>query len=524
MPEEDYFLSEAPARDMFKVTLPPGELLNDRFKIERLLGDGRLSSVYLAHDTVRSERVALKVVGMARRSAIKPLIEEVKRHSSIANYSHIVHVYEIHLIQYGGAYLACLSMECADGGSLRDWLRQEKGNVSLRRSKGLEYFKQVCLGVRELHGAGIVHGDLKPENFLLTGGVIKVADLGLSRVVHNNTSDCELESQSPVGTPEYMSPEQVVAQRYQGVDVRADIYSLGVVLSEIVDSEGRPLFSGTTPPIYRGHLKTSPLILEGVGQREMRVIRRCLQKNPTDRYANVEELLGDLNNDPEAELATESDNQERLAQPREVGELHAQAHQAFIRNDLDGAAAACHGILKVMADHPGAKTMLDEIQGRYATAQQAYDLIERGIGYQSFDYLNSLLLEAIRTYPNHPRGRLVRVQLGTVARQFLQMMSEATQAMSQKQYDSALGSLERARQLAPGEPAATRLMNLAVETKQEVEITRGKIDAALEQGNRHKALALARALDRYTERIRHMMEQPGPQRSSYGTPESSVSG
>jgi len=163
--------------------------------------------------------------------------------------------------------------------------------------------------------------------------------------------------------------------------------------------------------------------------------------------------------------------------------------------------------------------MLEEIQKRSARAQQAYELIERGIGYQSFDYLNALLLEAIRTYPDHPRGRLVRVQLGTVAKQFLEMMNEADQAIRRSQYESALGSLDRARQLAPGEPAVTRLMNLAIEVKQEVEITRGKIDAALEQGSRHKALTLARALDRYTERIRQLMDQSRPQRRRYGAAE-----
>ena len=517
MPEADFYLSETPAGDMFKVTLTPREVLNDRFRIEKLLGEGRLSGVYLAYDTVRSERVALKVVGLARQSAVKPLREEIRRHSSITDYSHVVHVYELHLVPYGGASLACLSMEYVDGGSLRDWLRQNKGNVNLRRSKGLEHFKEGCAGVSELHAAGIVHGDLKPENFLLTGDVVKVADLSLSRSFHGHASERDPEPRSPVGTPGYTSPEQIMAQRYQGVDVRADIYALGVMLFEILDSEGRLPFTGSTQQIYRGHLKEFPPSLDDVGPREMRVIHRCLQKNPADRYESVGALLRDLDNDPEAELAVASDDRERLALQRDVDELWTQARHAFTCNDLDGAAAACHALHEVVADHPDAKAMLEEIQKRCTTAQQAYELIERGIGYQSFDYLNTLLLEAVRTYPDHPRGRLVRVQRGTAAQPILKMMSEAAQAISQKQYESALGGLDRARQLAPGEPAVTRLMNLAIEAKQEVEITRGKIDAALEQGNRHKALALARALDRYTERIRQLMEQSRPQRSSHGT-------
>jgi hypothetical protein len=517
MAEQDYYLSETPARDIFKVALAAGELLNDRFKIEQPLGEGRLSRVYLAYDNVRCQRVALKVVGVARRSAAKPLIEEARHLSSITDHRHVVHVYDLHLVPHGGAHLACLSMEYANGGALRDWLTQNKKNPNIRRSKGLEYFRQACAGVIEFHAAGIVHGDVKPENLLLADDVVKVADPGLSRVIHGNAS--EPEPRFHGGTPPYVSPEQIVAQRYQGVDTRADIYALGIMLFEILELEGQLPSRGLLQEIGESHLKGSPPVLEDIDPREARVIRRCLQKNPADRYENVDQLLKDLDNDPLVEVAAAPANSEQLARQHHVDNLWPQAYEAFVRNDFNGAAGACHAILKVDADHQDAKAMLEEIQRRYVTAQQAYELIERGIGYQSLDYLTGLLLEAVRTYSDHPRGRLVRVQLGAATKQFLKMMDEAARAISLDHYESAIGSLDRARQLAPGEPAVTRLLNLALEAKQEVEITRGKIDAALEQGDRHKALALARALDRYTERIRQLMAEARPQKRRYGTAE-----
>jgi tetratricopeptide (TPR) repeat protein len=519
MAKQDYYLSETPARDLFKVTLAAGELLNDRFKIEQPLGEGRLSRVYLAYDNVRCEQVALKVVGVARRSAAEPVMEEVRQLSSIAHYRHVVHVYDLHLIPYGGASLACLSMEYANGGSLWEWLKQNKNNPNIRRSKGLEYFRQACAGVIEFHAAGIVHGDIKPENLLLADDVVKVADPGLSRVVLGDASEPEAEPRFHGGTPPYMSPEQIMTRRYQGVDNRADIFALGIMLFEILELHGQLPSRGLLQEIGRGHSNGSPPALDDIGPREARVIRRCLQKNPADRYENVGELLKDLENDPVVEVTVTPATIEQLTRQQHVDDLWPHAHQAFLRNDFNGAAGACHAILKANADHPEAKAMLEEIQRRYVKAQQAYELIERGLGYQSLDYLIAVLLEAIRTYSDHPLGRLVRVQLGTVVRQFLQMMEEADRAISRAQYESALGSLDRARQLAPGEPAVTRLMNLALEAKQEVEITRGKIDAALEQGDRHKALALARALDRYTERIRQLMAESRPQRRRYGTAE-----
>jgi len=506
MSEEEYYLSEMPTRDMFKVTLALGQPLADRFKIVQLLGEGRFSRVCLVDDSVRSEQVALKVVGVTKRSATKPLMEEIKQHARITNYSHVIRVYELHLIECGGAFLACLSMEYADGGCLRDWLRRYKDRPAVRRDQGLEYFRQACVGVGELHAAGIVHGDIKPENLLLAAGEIKVADLSLSGAIRSAANYRNPESGSPAGTPAYMSPEQIVAQHYQGVDVRADIYSLGIMLSEILRLEGHVPFQGSAHEILRSHLKRSPPSLDDIEPRLACIIGRCLQKNPADRYKDIPALLRDLNGDASVESAVASEEEQRLARQRDVEQLWAQAYQAFTNDNLEGAAPACHAILKIISDHPNAKAMLEEIERRSASAQQAYELIERGIGYQSFDYLNTLLLEAIRMCPNHPRGRLVQVQLGTMARQFRQMMAEAARDISQQQYESALANLDRARQLAPGESAVTRLMNLAMEAKQEVELTRGKIDTALEQGDRRKALTLARALDRYTDRIRQLAE------------------
>ena len=205
MPEEAYYVSETPVGGTFKVTLATDEVLGERFKIEQPLGEGRLSVVYRAYDSVRSESIALKVVGTAKKSTVHPLMEELRRHSSITNYSHVIRAHEIHPIPYGGAQLMCVAMELADGGSLRDWLRQNRGKLSLRRSQGLEYFRQACAGVSEVHAVGLVHGDLKPENLLLKGNTIKVADFSLSRALYARTDHRSPNAPFPTGTAAYMS-------------------------------------------------------------------------------------------------------------------------------------------------------------------------------------------------------------------------------------------------------------------------------------------------------------------------------
>lgn len=501
-----YYLTEPYQGGGIAVTLQPGQTLLDRFTIRSSLGSGSLGTVYLAFDTIKSKEVALKVVTVASESAADRLKREIELNSRVVEYRHVVRVYDIHATTWGGIVLLLVSMECADGGSLRQWLLEHKDDIHSRQSTGVRLVVQACQGVRALHDAGIVHQDLKPENLLLVHGGVKVSDLSLSRYVHDTSAgdcrDARHESPRPPGTPAYMSPEQFAAPHPADVDCRSDIYSLGIILFETCHPQCRPPFGGSYQRLRECHLNVPAPRLENAGANESRVVAKCLQKRPMDRYATIADLVDDLEGrwrqrpTPVAEVTTESQTIERAAG------LWQQAREFMFNKNLDEAQHLCTEILSLSVEHDEAKRMLEDIQNRYQQAQQCYGKIERGIGYQSLDELLALLQEAVDIYPNHPDGRLVQTQLLALSRQYDDVIHKGLAAVGDGQWQVAQANFERARQINPGSPGIVRLVEFVSEIRVQVETTRNGIDAALEEGNRRKALFLARGLDEYVRHVR----------------------
>ena len=223
--------------------LKPGQVLLERFTIERLLGRGSISWVYLARDEVRAMEVALKVVPMASDVAADRVKHETRLNGHVIDYRHVVHVHDVHCAPYDELALLLVSMEYA-ASSLRQWLVQNRDDVARRRSEGMLLFKQACAGVQALHDAGIIHRDLKPENLLLINGILKVADLHLARRGCDPSSDHWTQRFGRtghfVGTPAYMGPEQYAAAHPDDIDERADVYALGVILAEMQHPQCRP--------------------------------------------------------------------------------------------------------------------------------------------------------------------------------------------------------------------------------------------------------------------------------------------
>ena len=278
------------------MNLKPDEKLLDRFIIESRIGQGSFSTVYLAYDDIKSMEVAVKVVPVTSGAVARQLKEEMYLHSRVNEYAHVVRVYDIHSTVHHGLDLLLVSMEYAEGGSFRQWLVQNKDNFQKRQSEGLYYFKQVCKGIQDLHKAGIVHQDIKPENLLFMQGILKVADLGLSRCIHNvqKNNSRYYQGNAVPGTPAYLSPEQIMAAHPDDIDLRSDIYSLGVIGFEICHPRCRPPFGGTDQQILERHLHVPAPALENSEAHVVRVIAKCLQKTATDRYATVAELRDDL--------------------------------------------------------------------------------------------------------------------------------------------------------------------------------------------------------------------------------------
>ena len=285
-----------------EISLSEGEELLGRFVIKNRLGAGRFGTVYHAHDRERCEDIALKVLvaGPGRaQAATEQLRQALQLRDRINDFTHIVKVYDVHTADYGGFSLVLLPMEYAEAGSLRLWLTKYKHNKEHRISEGIELFKQACLGIKAIHDAGLVHWDIKPENLLLYKDddkiIVKVSDLGTSRNVEHFSINVSSVTQAGFGAPYYISPEQIRAASQEDVGPHADIYSLGVILFEILD--GDPPFDGSAAEVKQKHLQMDPPQLDGVDEKFASVVHGCLAKNATERLKDVTSVLDALGAD-----------------------------------------------------------------------------------------------------------------------------------------------------------------------------------------------------------------------------------
>ena len=298
--DKENFISGPYGQQRPIVSLYPGDTLMKRFEIKRHIGNGRFSSVYLAKDSLRKKEVALKVVEigpLSEDTADLQLKREMKVHNRISDHKYVVKVYDMHFAPWGGTGLMLLSMEYASGGTFRKFLLERSEDLETRRTVGLSYLKQACRGVAVVHEAKAVHIDLKPENLLFCGKVLKVSDFGSAKIAQQmtqtSTSTWEMPSLEE-GTPVYMSPEHFRAPHPDDVDLRADIYSLGIILFELLHPECRPPFGGSNPRLKELHLTVPAPRLPGSDKNMSDIVAQCLEKDPTKRYQTVLELIGDL--------------------------------------------------------------------------------------------------------------------------------------------------------------------------------------------------------------------------------------
>ena len=267
--------------------LTTGSTFAKRYTIIEELGRGGMGNVYKANDTELGEKVALKLIKPKIASDHKT-IERFRNELKLARrirHKNVCQMFD--LAKEGDKYY--ITMEYVPGEDLKSFIRRSR-QLSI---KGSVYIaRQVCEGLIEAHKHGIIHRDLKPSNIMIDReGNVRIMDFGIARLLKSKGIT---GSGIMIGTPEYMSPEQVDGDK---VDSRADIYSLGVILYEIVS--GQLPFEGDTPLSIavkhkqempedpRTHNPDTPLGLS-------RVILKCLEKNRDDRYGSFDALLADL--------------------------------------------------------------------------------------------------------------------------------------------------------------------------------------------------------------------------------------
>jgi serine/threonine protein kinase/tetratricopeptide (TPR) repeat protein len=256
-----------------------------RYRVRGVLGKGGMGEVFRAYDVELRGEVALKVV---RDDASGEVAERFRREIALARKvtsPHVLRVYD--LAEHAG--LRFVSMELVDGRDLAALLEDDQ---RLALPRALDIFRQICVGLAAAHAQGVVHRDLKPHNVLVDrGGQVRVADFGIAR----SLSDASMTASGViVGSPLYMSPEQVTGQR---ADVRSDIYSLGVMLYQLVS--GQPPFMADTAHAVmamRLHVRPRPLgeVAPETPDAVSAVCARCLELDPEKRYSSVQELLAEL--------------------------------------------------------------------------------------------------------------------------------------------------------------------------------------------------------------------------------------
>jgi eukaryotic-like serine/threonine-protein kinase len=261
-------------------------LFDGRYRIQRKLGAGGMADVYLAEDQELGRRVAIKILN-SRHGNDDQFIERFRREAKNAaalNHQNIVSIYD----RGEAEDTYYIAMEYLDGRTLKELI---VGRGAAPINVAIEYARQILLALRFAHRHGIVHRDIKPHNVLVDGeGRVKVTDFGIARA---GTSQMT-ETGSIVGTAQYLSPEQA---RGGEVDPRSDLYSLGVVLYELLT--GKTPFDGETPvEIAMKHLSNTPQppskLRPDVPPELDMVVLRALAKNPNDRYQSAEEMEGDL--------------------------------------------------------------------------------------------------------------------------------------------------------------------------------------------------------------------------------------
>mgnify|MGYP005876984437 FL=1 len=262
-----------------------GSFLSDRYEILSKVGAGGMSDVYKAKDHILSRFVAIKVLKQefSEDSSFVTKFRAEAQSAAGLEHPNIVNIYDVG--SENGLYY--IVMEYVEGITLKTYI-EKKGQLSFKESASIAI--QVARGIEAAHNKNIIHRDIKPQNIIIsTDGKVKVTDFGIAKATSSNTISSDV-----MGSVHYASPEQA---RNGFVDGRSDIYSLGIVMFEMVT--GHVPFDGdTTVAVALQHLQEEiarpsiyapdlPISFE-------KIILKCTQKTPDRRYQTIEELLTDI--------------------------------------------------------------------------------------------------------------------------------------------------------------------------------------------------------------------------------------
>ena len=267
-------------------TVAPGTHFG-RYRVTRAIGAGGMGEVYEAVDESLGRRVALKILP-ADRAADPLRVERFLREARMASALNHPAIVSIHDSGIEGS-MHYVAMELVEGETLAVWSRATRDRAAI-----LELLARIADGLARAHAAGIVHRDLKPENVVIArGGYPKIVDFGIAKLterIADTPADGDTAPSSILGTAAYMSPEQVEGR---AVDARSDIFAFGSLVHAVCN--GRSPFARATP-VETMHAilreEAPPVVADS--PELVRIVRRCLMKDPDDRYQSIRDVALDL--------------------------------------------------------------------------------------------------------------------------------------------------------------------------------------------------------------------------------------
>jgi serine/threonine protein kinase len=308
-----------------------GDLVARRYRLRRVLGKGGMGLVWSAVDLKSERRVALKVIlpSAVGGDNVARFEREARAAACLAS-PHTVRVHDVGRLESGAPFLV---MELLVGLDLGALLERAK---TIPLHAAVLYVIQAARGVAAAHALGIVHRDLKPRNLFLVAQedvLVKVLDFGLAKSATPDDPTSLTSSNTIVGSPEYMSPEQL--RRPREVDVRTDVWSLGVCLYELITGKS-PFTAQSVPDLMARILYDTPerldALVRGVPAGLADVVERCLKKDPNRRFADAAALA--------AALEPFADALRRPLSPDETTPPHIMAFAAGASDEDPSPSAA----------------------------------------------------------------------------------------------------------------------------------------------------------------------------------------